>query len=286
MTSNSPQHHPRNSSFLTKLCPCCYFDPSPSNHQKPQASSSKNPLNLIKEPFLLPNENPIMGLKPRLKSNIRHSSKNKASNLFKKTLCNCEFLKELNKNNEMFYIENISHYDKLLSSKKINPEKKKRLSENFKVLNILNKYPKNRVFLLKYNSSGLLCKITYKNFKFPIAKKKVRPGTKSLMVNKKPNPNTPDSNIGQLLQATDEIKPIEEVDDKLNLFSKYHQGIKIDSDSFEKILPEKVSSYLAKKFKKNSLIIDGISGVGGNHIQVVILYIYKFRYLNIFSLNN
>ena len=66
------------------------------------------------------------------------------------------------------------------------------------------------------------------------------------------------------------VKPLEEIDEKLNLFSKYHQGMKVDSDSFEKALPEKVANYIANKFKKNSLVIDGVCGIGGNTIQVFI----------------
>jgi len=274
------EHNPANQSFLSKLCPCCFFpEISTSNPTKSASNSCKNPSNSMKDPLLPSNENPIFGLKPKLKQKTRSPSKQKQinNNLFKKNLCNCEFLKELNKNNENFYIDNTSHYDKFLNSKKMNPDKKKRLSDNFKVLNTLNKYPKNKVFLLKYNNSGILCKITYKNFKFPFVKKKSKPGTKSMMSKRNSNQNTPESHIDLRKQSDESAKLVEEVDEKLNIFSKFHQGIKIDTDSFEKILPEKVANYIAKKFRKNSLIIDAISGVGATAIQVFLINLKKIK---------
>lgn len=261
------EQNPGTQSFLARLCPCCFFpETSPRNNAKVSAYIHKNPQNSMKDPLLMPHhENPLFGLKPKLKASALQANQN--NNSFKRNVCNCEFLKEINKNNEHFYIDNTSHYDKLLNTKKMNPEKKKRLSDNFKVLNTLNKYPKNKVFLLKYNSSGVLCKITYKNFKFPFVKKKCKPGTRSLMSKHGSKQNTPDANIGQLLQS-DENNIVEEVDERLNLFTKFHQGIKIDSDSFEKILPEKVANYIAKKFHKNSVIVDAICGIGSVSIQV------------------
>lgn len=271
---DSPQRcHISNQSFMAKLCSCCLFF---NNNAKPQPAHTsprhheKKPKTSTKEP-LIQEKNPILNLKPQLKPSERES-KGLGVVLFKKTMCNCEFLKELNKNNDLYYIENKSHYDKLLNNKKMNPEKKKRLSDNFRVLNILNKFPKNRVFLMKYNSSAILCKITYQNFKFPFIRKKVKAGTRSLMV-KKPSTNTNEPNlnvINQLLQTDDKFdNPIEQIDEKLNIFSKFHQGIKINSDSFDKILPEKVCEYLAKKIKKNSFVLDGFCGVGAASIQVL-----------------
>ncbi len=268
------RQNPSQRSYLLKLCSCCFFPLKRRISSQKGIKSFKNDNNL-KESLLPKNENPVFDLKPKLKQKANFSIN--TDEKFKKTLCNCEFLKELNRNNELFFIENTSHYDKLLSNKKMNPEKKKRLSENFKVLNSLNKYPKNRVFLLKYNNSGILCKISYQNFKFPFAKKKFQP-TRSLTAGKTME-NSNENSKGK------EVKIVEEFDEKLNLFSKYHQGIKIDSDSFEKILPEKVSNYLAKKHKKNSLIIDGICGIGTNAIQVFLMvFLGFFQILSVFSL--
>lgn len=270
----SPQHQrPQNSSFIAKLCSCCFFlhqKPNPISKKTSSSSQVKKSILPIKEPLMMEN-NPIINLKPQLKKNPT-DSKCFQNNMFKKSLCNCEFLKELNKNNELFYIENTSHYDKMLNNKKMNPEKKKRLSENFRVLNIINKYPKNRLFFLKYNSSAILCKITYKNFKFPFQRKKPKAGTRSLMVKRPVQVNENSNNmIAQLLQNEDKKEiTIEEVDEKLNIFSKFHQGIKINTDSFEKTLPEKVCQYLTSKLKKNSYVIDGFCGIGAASIQLAL----------------
>lgn len=250
-----------------KLFSCCFYSTTPSNSTpKSSSNSQKNTANSIKEPLIKENKNPLLGLSTKQKQSTKKQVNE--STLNKKNICNCEFLKELNRNNELFYIENPSHYDKLLTNKKMNPERKRRLTENFKVLNCLNKYPQNKVFLLKYNSSGIFCKITYKNFKFPFVRKKNKHNTKSLLVKKVVNnPEKSNFAMGQLLM-TEVVANSEEVDERLNIFSKYHQGIKIDSDCYDKILPEKVSNYLAKKVAKNGIVVDGVCGVGGNAIQV------------------
>lgn len=173
----------------------------------------------------------------------------KLSLLFKKNICNCQSLKEKNKKNERanFKLERINE------NKKISVEKKTKLAENFRLLNSLCKYKKNEIFFLKYNLHAILCKLTYQNFKFPTLKTKKQAQTKSLI---------------KLDDKFEEEKKKKEFDEKKNMFTLFHQGIRLDSEGFEKTLAEKICQYFAKKIMKNSVVLDGFCGIGAASIQV------------------
>lgn len=174
----------------------------------------------------------------------------KLSLLFKKNICNCQSIKEKYKKEEK---TNNYKLEKINENKKISAEKKAKLAENFRLLNSLCKYKKNEIFFLKYNLHGILCKLTYQNFKFPTLKTKRQAQTKSLI---------------KLDEKFEEGKKKKEFDEKKNLFSLFHQGIRLDSDGFEKTLAEKICQYFAKKIMKNSVVLDGFCGIGAASIQV------------------
>lgn len=58
-------------------------------------------------------------------------------------------------------------------------------------------------------------------------------------------------------------------DNPMNIFSLYEKGIKLNTDNWEKVCPEKLAKYIAKKAKNQQVILDGFCGIGGNAIQVI-----------------
>jgi hypothetical protein len=187
----------------------------------------------------------------------------KLSLLFKKNICNCANIKEKKNANEIEHLK----LDRIKENKKISLEKKAKLAENFRLLNSLCKYKKNEIFFLKYNSHAILCKLTYQNFKFPTLKVKKQTFTKSLV---------------KLDGKFEEEKKKKEYDEKKNIFSLFHQGIRLDIEGFEKALPEKICQYFAKKIMKNSVVLDGFCGIGSSSIQVSLNKKFKKKKNNLF----
>lgn len=240
---------PSKRNFIKWICNCFSFPSKSENSKETQINSDENY-----------KHNPLLNFDQNLSQKTNKSIKiNEKGKIEKKysinNICNCQSKNINNKNS--FYVED-AHYEKIINNKKLNPEKKARLSENFRVLNSLNKYKKNELFFLKYNSNILLCKITYKNFKLQTSKL-TRPKTTKSLINKNP----PKS-----ILSCENKTEIKEFDERLNIFSLYHEGIKIDSDSYEKTLPEKICMYFAKKVQKNSTILDAFCGIGSASIQV------------------
>lgn len=50
------------------------------------------------------------------------------------------------------------------------------------------------------------------------------------------------------------------------IFSKHEQGTQIFSNSHNKVPPEKIASYIARKSRDFDMIIDACCGVGSNTI--------------------
>lgn len=97
----------------------------------------------------------------------------------------------------------------------------------------LKDYPRQKIFFLQYMDFVIIAKITEKNFYFEEKEK-------------------------QCLVS----------DNPFNLFSLYNKGIKLDTENWRKVCPEKIAKYIAGKTKKFSVIIDAFSGIGGNSLQV------------------
>lgn len=97
-------------------------------------------------------------------------------------------------------------------------------------------YPKNILFFLQYKDFVILAKITEKNI---------------------------------FLEEKDKNHHNQKFyDNAINLFSLYEKGIKLDTDNWSKVCPEKLAKYIAHKVKNFSSIVDAFCGIGGNTIQV------------------
>lgn len=113
--------------------------------------------------------------------------------------------------------------------------------------NPLKEYPRQKLFFLQYMDFVIIAKITEKNFYFD-----------------------------------EKEKHYSFSDNPFNLFSLYNKGIKLDTENWRKVCPEKVAKYIAGKTKNFSLIIDAFSGIGGNTLQV--LFSHFFNELPIFEI--
>ena len=242
MNNKTPRGNSKAQSILRYFFPCCAETSFEDDILTDNKESSHVPLL---------SEISVDQTVDRCKSKflIRKRSE-KISLLFKKNICNCPSIKEKKKKDEQ---GNNFKLDQIRINKKISVEKKAKLAENFRLLNSLCKYKKNEIFFLKYSLHGILCKLTYQNFKFPILKTKRQTQTKSLI---------------KLDYKFEEEKKKKEFDEKKNLFSLFHQGIRLDSDGFEKTLAEKICQYFAKKIMRNSVVLDGFCGIGAASIQV------------------
>ncbi len=54
---------------------------------------------------------------------------------------------------------------------------------------------------------------------------------------------------------------------RYRLFSRFDQGIKLDTESWYSVTPEKIAQHIAERCRCD-VIVDGFCGVGGNAIQV------------------
>ena len=70
-------------------------------------------------------------------------------------------------------------------------------------------------------------------------------------------------------------------DNPYNIFTLYEKGIKLDTENWEKVCPEKLSKYIAKRAKSAhfNLVLDCFCGIGGNTIQVKFLLTLLNKFL-------
>lgn len=130
-------------------------------------------------------------------------------------------------------------------------------------------FPINKVFILfnSDKSNFLLAKITQKFLTIPCKQK---------------------SGSSNPIPAGNNIKNEKNLqnfnDNPNNIFSLYEKGIKYDTENWEKVCPEKLAKYIAKRSKSpnQNFIIDAFCGIGGNSIQVIIKIIC-FNY-NVFEI--